>query len=58
MIKIVGKETGKVYAEGYKADCFRELQKKYPYKKSKRSTLQNARVYPEALLIVERVKEA
>jgi hypothetical protein len=46
MVKIIGKRSGKVYVEGNKADCFRELQKKYPYKKSKK------KVYPEPLLVV------
>ncbi len=52
MIKIIGAESGKVYAEGRREDCFRELQKKYPFKQGKRVTLQSAHVYPEALLVV------
>ncbi|WP_368900572.1 hypothetical protein [Oceanobacillus oncorhynchi] len=31
-IKIIGQETGKKYAEGAEADCFRFLKDKYPGK--------------------------
>ena len=30
MVALVGINTKKVYAKGYKVDCFRELHKKYP----------------------------
>lgn len=53
MIKIVGAETGKVYAEGYREDCFRELQKKYPYKTARKKVLTNDAVYQETLLIIK-----
>lgn len=43
----IGQITKKVYATGkHKADVFRELNDKYPYK--------NGTVYPELLMIVER----
>lgn len=48
MIKIIGLESKKVYVEGYKADCFRELQKKYPFVKRGQE-----KVYPEPLLVVK-----
>lgn len=48
MVKIIGLESGKVYAEGYKCDCFRELQKRYPYIKRGQDA-----VYPEPLLVVK-----
>ena len=47
MIKIIGLESGKVYAEGYRADCFRELKKQYPYEKRGQE-----KIYPEPLLVV------
>ncbi|WP_107942636.1 hypothetical protein [Metasolibacillus fluoroglycofenilyticus] len=30
MFYVIGQSSGKVYAQGTKADCMRELQKKYP----------------------------
>lgn len=47
MVKIIGLESGKVYAEGYKCDCFRELQKMYPYVRGQEN------IYPEPLLVVK-----
>lgn len=31
MYQIIGMDTKNIYAEGSKADCFRTLNKKYPY---------------------------
>lgn len=58
MIKIVGQETGKVYAEGHIQDCFRELQVKFPTT-IKHSLYINkgisaSSIYPEPLLVVKK----
>lgn len=54
MIRIVGEQTGKVYVQGSKAECFRELQKKYPYKKrGERRPTTNEHVYQEPLLVLK-----
>ena len=53
----VGYESRKIYAKGKtKAECFRILQKKYPYKKSERSKRTNTDqpVYKEPLIITKR----
>lgn len=53
-VKIVGLVTGKVYAQGKKKDCFRELQQKYPYKYiNDKRLISNDPVYPEPLLVVK-----
>lgn len=52
MIKIVGLVTGKVYVTGSRSDCFRKLQKKYPYKIAKEKMVTNDAVYPEPLVVV------
>lgn len=46
MIKLVGDKSGKVYATGTKADCFRKLNEQFPYEKNTR------KVYPEPLWVV------
>lgn len=45
MFKVVGETSGKIYVTGTRADCFRELNKQYPYKKNLND------VYPEVLII-------
>lgn len=30
MFQVIGQTTGKLYSEGTKADCMKELQQKYP----------------------------
>ena len=51
-IKIVGQETGKVYASGTRADCFRKLHKEYQYKKGSKAG-ELGHVYPEPLMVVK-----
>lgn len=53
MIKIVGQETGKVYAEGYRADCYRKLHKEYRYIKGSKAG-EKGHVYSEPLLVVKK----
>ena len=50
MIKIVGLESGRLYAEGRREDCFRQLKDQYSYVPSRDKTY--GRVYPEPLIIV------
>lgn len=58
MIQIIGQETGKVYAEGHRSDCFRKLSKKYPsYSESEKNIHKGKMVqhlYPEALIIIRK----
>ncbi|MCR1834998.1 hypothetical protein NSA56_11385 [Oceanobacillus caeni] len=51
MFKVIGEMSGKIYVTGTRADCFRELNKQYPYKK------QQDTVYQEVLLVVKIEKE-
>lgn len=53
-VRIIGLITGKVYAQGNKTDCFRELQQKYPYKYIRgHKLISSDPVYPEPLLVVK-----
>lgn len=58
MIKIIGQETGKIYAEGYRPDCFRELSIKYPTNKKDSHFIKHGknvdRIYPEPLVVVKK----
>lgn len=60
MYKLIGIETGKVYAEGTKQECFRKLQSSNPTKleSPKRPThgRENLQIYPEPLKIIRRNK--
>ncbi|MDO6448116.1 hypothetical protein [Oceanobacillus profundus] len=58
MIKLIGQETGKVYAEGHIQDCYRELLKKYPTNKKHPFHINKGQnvtqIYPEPLLVVKK----
>lgn len=63
MYQAIGNLTGKVYAQGTKADCMRELQKQFPeYTKSvgtsefRRQSRMVDRLYPEEI-VIKRVGE-
>lgn len=45
-IQIVGAVTGKIYAEGAEADCFRTLKEEYPLANL------NEGIYPEPLNVI------
>ena len=54
--KAIGLRTGKVYATGSKADCLRELHKKYPSKEQHeyfKNGVSIPQVLPEAILLVK-----
>lgn len=51
MIRVVGMESGKIYAEGRHGDCFRKLNQKYPYKMGVKKILSSEYVYPEPLKV-------
>lgn len=54
MIEIIGVNTGKVYEKGYRSDCFRRLQDKYPSStdgKNHRNRRNINNIYPEPLQV-------
>lgn len=57
--KVIGLESGSIYAEGSKAHCFRLLKEKYPYGEREYNGTEVTKrnhtgktVYPEPLMIV------
>lgn len=58
MIKIIGMETGKIYAQGRKSECFRMLLEKYPSLEehhlfAKKGVAAKS-IYPEPLKVVRK----
>jgi len=53
IIKVIGQVTRRVYAEGDRASCFRQLQKKYTYQPS-RPNGEGGYIYPEPLLVLKK----
>ena len=55
MIRVVGLETGKLYAQGTEEDCFRRLHDKFPtFKDDPDGSIRQVMVdpiYPEALKV-------
>ena len=64
MYQAIGMDTKKVYAEGSRADCFRTINKEYPYIANEKNTskwgkgnhVTDKPIFNEPLLIVKKAK--
>ncbi len=51
-IKIIGQDTGQVYAEGTEANCFRKLQSTYDNAPGNRKDSRVGNIYLEPLQVI------